>query len=54
MLQTKFGDHPSINSVVEDVLRFFVSLALLTPTRANCNDMSKFMCDCHKDYTDKI
>jgi hypothetical protein len=30
MIQTKFGDHPSISSVDEDV---FLFLALLTPKR---------------------
>jgi hypothetical protein len=33
MLQTKFGDHPSISSVGEDVERFFLFLALETPKR---------------------
>jgi hypothetical protein len=32
MLQTKFGDHPSISSVVEDVY-FVLFLALLSPLK---------------------
>jgi hypothetical protein len=54
MLPTKFGDHPLISSVVEDVLRFFYFLALLTPKRGQWHDMSKFKCGCHKDATDQI
>jgi hypothetical protein len=53
MLQTKFGDHPSISSV-EDVLRFFYFKLCWPLKGANWNDMSKFKSDCHNDATDQI
>jgi hypothetical protein len=37
MLQTKFGDHPSIGSEVEDVKSFFLFLDLATPKRGQSN-----------------
>jgi hypothetical protein len=37
MLQTKFGDHPSIISVGDDVQRFFLFLALAAPERGQSN-----------------
>jgi hypothetical protein len=49
MLQTKFGDHPSISSVVGDVKMFFLFLALAT----NQSHISKFYKRPHRNATDK-
>jgi hypothetical protein len=42
MIQTKFGDHPSITSVGNDVqIKVFLFLALAAPKRGNQINMSK-------------